>query len=80
MNYPTSDALAQNTELATGFRRKKGIGRSGSTPMAAIRNKCLDCCCWLPSEVRDCIAVDCPLHPYRFGKRPATMKQKGGAR
>ena len=40
------------------------------TPMRAIRGKCLDCCCGSPAEVRMCPAENCPLHPYRFGKRP----------
>ena len=40
------------------------------TPVKAIRAKCLDCCCGHPSEVRICVAVNCPLHPYRMGKRP----------
>lgn len=40
------------------------------TPIKAIRAKCLDCSCWQPSEVRNCTAVDCPLHPFRLGKNP----------
>lgn len=40
------------------------------TPVKAIRAKCLDCCCGHPSEVRSCTAVNCPLYPYRMGKRP----------
>ena len=42
------------------------------TPRKAIRAKCLDCCCGHPSEVRDCTAINCPLYPHRFGKRPKT--------
>lgn len=40
------------------------------TPMKAIRAKCLDCCCWQAKEVRLCTATQCPLFPYRMGKRP----------
>lgn len=40
------------------------------TPMRAIRAKCLDCCCGSQMEVRTCPAENCPLYPYRFGKRP----------
>ena len=40
------------------------------TPMAAIRAKCMDCCCFQQTEVRECPATDCPLHPYRMGKNP----------
>lgn len=78
MKHPTLTAEAQNTELAQYKRAKKGIGRSGKTPMAAIRNKCLDCCCYLQAEVRECQASDCPLHPYRFGKRPGTVMRRRG--
>lgn len=40
------------------------------TPMKAIRAKCLDCCYGQVKEVRLCSVEKCPLHPYRFGKRP----------
>ncbi len=73
---PIRRVKTKTVEPASTKTRKQGIGRSGTTPLAAIRNKCLDCCCWLPSEVRDCIAVDCSLHPYRFGKRPATVARQ----
>lgn len=42
-----------------------------TTPMRAIRLKCLDCCCGSFAEVRQCTATKCPLHPYRYGKRPS---------
>jgi hypothetical protein len=45
------------------------------TPMKAIRQKCLDCCCGSKKEVRLCPSDDCSLWPYRFGKRP-TAAQK----
>lgn len=40
------------------------------TPMKAIREKCLDCCCGAFREVRLCSAQKCPLYPYRMGHRP----------
>lgn len=40
------------------------------TPMRAIRQKCLDCCAGQVAEVRRCTVENCPLFPYRFGKRP----------
>ena len=43
------------------------------TPMKAIREKCLDCCCGSAQEVRLCPAQKCPLWPYRMGKRPSTL-------
>lgn len=36
----------------------------------AIRLKCLDCSGGRTNEVRDCVATNCPLFPYRFGKNP----------
>lgn len=36
----------------------------------AIKEKCLDCCGGVLSEVRECRAANCPLFPYRFGKNP----------
>ncbi len=41
------------------------------TPIKAIRAKCIDCCCGNLAEVRRCEAVNCPIHPYRMGHRPA---------
>ena len=42
------------------------------TPVKAIRAKCLDCSCGQPKEVRLCCIKNCPLYPYRMGKRPKT--------
>lgn len=39
------------------------------TPLRAIRAKCLDCCAGQVAEVRRCELANCPLYPYRFGKR-----------
>ena len=41
-----------------------------TTPLRAIRLKCLDCCCGSVMEVRLCTATDCPLHGYRKGHKP----------
>jgi len=43
------------------------------TPMRAIRQKCLDCCCFQPKEVTLCTVTNCPLYAFRTGHRP----QKG---
>jgi hypothetical protein len=42
-----------------------GIELSGV--MQAIRAKCLDCVGYQPGEVRKCVAVTCPLWPFRMG-------------
>lgn len=38
--------------------------------LKAIRAKCVDCCCGQLAEVRLCPCDNCPLWPYRMGKRP----------
>lgn len=40
------------------------------TPMKAIRLKCLDCCNGQASEVKVCGATECPIYPFRMGRRP----------
>lgn len=40
------------------------------SPLAAIRFKCLDCCCGSVKEVVLCEITDCSLHPFRMGKNP----------
>ena len=41
-----------------------------STPIKAIRARCIDCGGGSPKEVRECTHSECPLYQYRFGKRP----------
>ena len=41
-----------------------------STPLRAIRAKCLDCSCGSVNEVKLCPITDCSLYPYRLGKNP----------
>ena len=61
--------------------RAAGVDPSGV--MRAIRAKCLDCVCYQPGEVRKCVAVTCPLWPFRMGldvfhgKRPPSGKTRG---
>lgn len=40
------------------------------TPLRAIRDKCLDCCCGSGKEVRLCNVKKCPLFLYRSGHKP----------
>jgi hypothetical protein len=49
-------------------------------PSKAIREKCLDCCCGNPAEVRKCVAVDCPLWPFRMGANPFRKKRELSSR
>jgi hypothetical protein len=45
------------------------------SPLKAIRERCLDCCCQQPSEVRKCTAVACPSWPFRMGVNPFREKR-----
>jgi hypothetical protein len=47
--------------------------------LSAIRQKCLDCSCQQPSEVRACHITECALWPYRFGRDPAPSGNRGFA-
>lgn len=40
------------------------------TPLKAIREKCLDCCCGASAEVKLCPVTGCALWQYRFGHNP----------
>lgn len=46
-----------------------------TSPLKAIRAKCMDCCCEQRGEVKLCSVEDCPLHPFRFGKNPFRTKR-----
>ena len=45
-----------------------------TTPMKAIREKCLECCCGSSQEVKLCVIQDCALYPFRLGKNPNRQK------
>lgn len=60
-NVPPSPSVAR---LASPPEQKR------LTPLQAIRAKCLDCSGGSRQEVRLCPITQCPLWPYRFGKRP----------
>ncbi len=46
-----------------------------TSPLKAIRAKCLDCCCDHITEVKLCPESDCPLHPFRFGRNPFRKRE-----
>lgn len=46
------------------------------TPIAAIREKCLDCMGYQKGEVTECNNQRCSLWEFRFGERPETAAQK----
>ena len=46
------------------------------SPLKAVRQKCLECSGGSSHEVLTCILTDCPLWPFRFGRRPKTVLRK----
>ena len=44
-------------------------------PLRAVREKCLDCSCQQPIEVKECTVKTCALHPFRMGKNPYRAKR-----
>lgn len=47
-----------------------------TSPLKAIREKCIECCCGSSTEVKECTAQKCPIYPYRFGKNPFRQKRQ----
>ena len=41
-----------------------------TSPIKAIRARCLDCCAGSAHEVKLCPVTDCSLYAFRFGKNP----------
>lgn len=56
---------------------RPSAGRTITTPLTAIRALCLDCVCGSSREVELCVSPDCPVWPWRFGKRPETAAAEG---
>jgi hypothetical protein len=48
----------------------RALGHTPTPVLRAIRERCLDCCCEQPAEVRKCTAVGCPSWPFRMGTNP----------
>jgi hypothetical protein len=54
---------------SVGLEPLRALGHPES-PIRAIRSKCLDCSAGVVSEIRKCVAVTCPLWPFRMGSNP----------
>ena len=50
------------------------------SPLRAIRMHCLNCVCWVHSEVNKCLSVECPLYKFRFGKNESGKRGTGRIR
>ena len=46
-----------------------------TSPIKAIRAKCLDCSCNQINEVKLCPIENCPLYPFRMGKNPFSTRK-----
>lgn len=46
---------------------------------AAIRAKCLECCCGNSAEVRRCLVEACPLWRYRMGSEKKAQELAASA-
>ena len=44
-------------------------------PLRAVREKCLDCTCQQPIEVKECTVKTCALYPFRMGTNPYRAKR-----
>ena len=47
-----------------------------TSPLKAIRAKCLNCCCDQPGEVKNCTSTSCSLYDFRMGKNPFRKKRE----
>ncbi|MBN1501949.1 hypothetical protein JW930_00255 [Candidatus Woesearchaeota archaeon] len=47
-----------------------------TTPMKAIRLKCVDCCAGQSLEIKACPCIDCSLWRYRLGRNPNYKENK----
>jgi len=62
------------------FKKRWLIALQRKSMKAAIHAKCLDCCCWQNTEVRECTIVTCPLYLYRpLAKRDGRCEKEVSA-
>ena len=52
-------------------------GHEPAPILRIVRQKCLDCCGGLPSEVRRCTAIACPLWAIRMSSNPFRSRTRG---
>lgn len=46
-----------------------------TSPLKAIKAKCMDCTCQQYNEVKFCTIENCPLFPFRLGKNPYSKRE-----
>jgi hypothetical protein len=70
---PGSDNQLAGVEGLIGYVKSTEQVKSMG-PIRSIRRYCLDCCLGSRNEVDRCPIEDCPLHLYRFGKKPLKLR------
>ena len=48
---------------------------TATSPLKAIKLKCLDCTCGSRAEVEQCTVKTCPIYYFRLGKNPYAKKR-----
>ena len=61
-------------EMPEVYHSNYQTAMSGKSRAAAVKAKCLDCCCWDRKQITNCPVVICSLWPYRPYRRPNTTK------
>jgi len=83
MKHVSDRAIGLEAEIIDGIQLEIGrdprkmtrqeieaLGHVSLSPLQANRARCLECCCYQPSEVRRCVSVNCPSWPFRMGWNP----------
>lgn len=65
-----STCCGVNSPYDLGGKDTGGENLTPTTPLKAIRKKCIDCSGDSMKEVRLCWAQRCPIYPFRMGKNP----------
>ncbi len=62
-------------EASYAYREESAMTDKITSPIKAIRAKCLECSC-TANEVKMCPITDCALYPFRYGKNPYRTKRE----
>lgn len=65
--------------MKVSIMSKDGLRVVNLNRRKAIHERCLNCSCWIPSEVTGCSFTDCPLFPFRTGKGKQDPNARGKA-
>lgn len=70
------DARNSLHKVCDYFKKESGVDKDPQklNLLKLVRMKCIDCCCFSPSEVEKCHLETCPLWIFRFGKNPLNRR------